>query len=825
MTLRGGIYARSARRALWATFASSAALGAFCLPSQAMAQAAPAPVAESGLQEIVVTAQKREQRLQDVPVAVTALNQESIAANRIVSVRDLNAVVPNLTVRSGVGGSNTPFYTLRGAYAGTSAIGADRGIAYYIDDVYIAATNGGFADQTDIAQIEVLRGPQGTLFGRNATGGAISIHTAEPTRTFGVRQGFTVGNYDQFRSETRINTGEIGPFSASVSYVHSQRRGDIRNLRPGVVWDYTRAFGYPQTFTSAKWLGDNNNEGVRAAIRFEPAPNLKFLYRFDWYTSDFTSDGVGLTFANTAISSLRATQDPATLTPFSLTRPDAVNNGNTVPSHLEGWGHVLTTTFEAASNLSFKNVFAVRRSEGSTPLVDISGVGYMINTGTGPWIDAANTWIPMLGAAAGPPRATIAAANPGAPFIVQSTVISGTDKQISDEFQVNYRSSLVTATAGAIYFQNRQTRQGQGNPVDLGLARSGGFLFYPGFNVPFTGQGTGRGGRPSFILSKSYAVFGQAEIHVTPELDLIGGIRYTKEKKSGTDRTVYSAASPLTFYPTFDDSQITYSVGANYKPNRDILIYAKYATGYIAGGNISNIPYGAETSKSVEGGIKADWFNHVLRTNLAVFHVDYKNVQLSGNGTLIGRPEVTNFLISAGDARANGFELETQLAPARGLTFSAGLGFTDFKFTRLDPNVTAGKAFFYPTNRPRWTLNLSGQYQTEPLFEDVRMTLRADGSYRSKMYMNADVPAVTATFTQALQDAFQAAIVTPAAWVVNARASLDGFNVLGSKANFALWARNLFDNKAPTTMQSLVNVVSAQYERARTFGADVTVEF
>lgn len=811
MTTRGELYSCTARRVLWATLASSAALGAYCLPSQAMAQATPAPVVESGLQEIVVTAQKREQRLQDVPVAVTALNQASIAANRIVSVRDLNAVVPNLLAKSAIGGANSPFYTLRGSYAGTTALGADRGIAYYVDDVYIASTNGGFADISDISQIEVLRGPQGTLFGRNATGGAISVHTAEPTRTFGVRQAFSVGNYDQFRSETRLNTGQIGPFSASVSYVHSERRGDIRNLRPGVVWDFSPAFGYPKTFTSPKWLGSNNNENVRVAIKFEPAPNLKFLYRFDWYTTDFTSDGVGLTYANKLVSDLFATQDPATLTPISKTRPDAVNNGNTVPSQLNGWGHVLTTTYDATSKLSFKNVFAVRKSKGETPFVDISGAGYLINTGAA-----------FAGALGG-----LAAANVGAPFLVQATVISGNDKQISDEFQVNYRSSLVTATAGAIYFQNRMVRAGQGNPVALGLARSGAFRIFPNFTVPFAGQPSGTGALPSYILSKSYAVFGQAELHVTPEIDLIGGIRYTKEEKSGVDRTIYNAAAKLVFFPTFDDSQVTYSVGANYKPSRDILVYAKYSTGYIAGGNISNIAYGAETSKSVEGGIKADWFNHVLRTNLAVFHVNYKNVQLSGNGTLLNppRPEITNFLITAGDARANGFELETQLAPIRGLMFSTGVGFTDFKFTRLDPNVTTGNAFFYPLARPRWTLNLSGQYETEPLFDDVRLTLRADAAYRSRMYLNATVANTSASFTPALQAAFKAAIVSPSAWVVNTRASLDGFRVLGSKASFALWARNLFDNKAPINMQSLVTVIGAQYERARTFGADVTIEF
>jgi len=333
--------------------------------------------------------------------------------------------------------------------------------------------------------------------------------------------------------------------------------------------------------------------------------------------------------------------------------------------------------------------------------------------------------------------------------------------------------------------------------------------------------------RDSIVTTDSYAVFGQGEFHLTPQLDAIAGIRYTTDKKTGNDRTVFSAALPVVFPLDYEASKSTYNLGVNYKPNRDTLLYAKYGTGFISGGAIGGLTYGAQTAESLEGGIKADWFDRVLRTNLAVFDVKYENVQFSGNGGALTppRPELTNFLVSAGAAKAQGFELEMQVVPAGGLSFSGGLGYTDYKFTKLLPVVTAGTAEYQPIFRPEWTANLSAQYETKPLFDDVRLTFRADGNYRSRQAMVAGIPVVTATFPQAQQDLFRAATIVKGYWLVNSRVSLDGFKIGGAEGSLALWGRNLFDEDEPSTMLSLVNVIAAQYERERTFGVDLTIDF
>jgi len=811
-------FSMNRRRAILGVLAVSVAADAIFAPVAAMAQtnetSTATDLATTGVQEIIVTAQKREQRLQDVPVAISAVGADQLTANRITSVKDLAGMVPNLTARSTIAGTNGPIFTIRGELASTTALGTDRGVGYYIDDVYIAATNGALADFAEISRIEVLRGPQGTLFGRNSTAGAVSLHTPEPKDEFGGRLTLTGGNYNQFRSLVTLNTGALGPFSASVSYVHSERRGDIRNLRPGVVWDFSPAFnGASRKFVSTNYLGGFNNESVQAAVKYDPHNGFKAVYRFDYGQSNSTPDGTGLVYANTTVRNILATQDPTILTPIQTTRPDAVNNGNVVPDYQRGYGHNLSIDYQISDSLSVRNITAYRNTHSEIHWADISGVGLLVNNGA-----------PAFAAALGP---TVAANTVGAPFLVYAVTIGGSDEQFSNEVQFNYKSDLVTTTVGGLYFRTKQTRGGAGVDAGIGRARSGAFRVFPNFAVPYSGQLLGTGGRTAYIIMKSYAAFGQAEIHVLPNLDLVAGIRYTKDKKNGLDATIASGANPVTFPLTYEGGKVTYNLDVNYKPASDILLYSKYSTGYISGGSIAGIVFGEQTAKSVEGGIKADWFNHILRTNLAVFHAKYDNIQLSGNGLLLTppRPEVTNATFNSGAARVQGFELETELAPMRGLNFSAGLGYTDFKFTRLDPIVTTGNAAVYPPLRPKWTANLSGSYKTEPLFDDVRLTLRADGNFRSSVYGVNSLPVQSASFTPALQADYLAVAKISGYWIVNSRVSLDGFKLGSANGSVALWARNLFNNRSRSQMQFLSIVVSAQYEHARTIGVDVTVDF
>lgn len=769
----------------------------------------------AGLDEIIVTAQKRAQSLQDVPVSVTALTTQALVANRITSVRDLDAAVPNLNIRTQGGAAGVALYTLRGVVAAGTSAGSDKGVALYVDGVYLGASYASIFELAEIERIEVLRGPQGTLFGRNSTAGAISITTPEPTGKFGLKQTVSVGNYDQLRSVTRVNTPSWGPLSASLAYTHSERRGDIRNLGGGTVWDFTNAFdGKKTTYTSPDYLGNNNLEAFAAAVKLDPGSNFTAVYRFDHTTSVSSGTGQGTLYESGLIKGLLASQPSSSMiAPISPKRPKFVNNWSTVPGHIKNWGHSLTAEWKISDSISLKNIIAYRRSAFDIPWNQFDTVGGIVNTGGA-----------LFAAVLGP---TLAAATIGAPLLIQATTVGGVDKQFSDEFQVNYDSSFVTLTAGGLYYDQKQQRAPTGVDSGLGRARSGSFRVYPGFAVPFAGQLTGTGGRQTRINVRSYAVYGQGEFHLTPALDAVGGVRYTNDKKTGTDRTLANGSNPTLIFPlSYKDDEITYSLGLNYKVNQDILAYGKYSTGYISGGSLAAILYQPEKAKSWEGGIKAELLDRRVRTNLSVFSVGYSDLQTSVNGALLTPPNpfITQALINAGDARAKGFELETTVTPVSGLVFAGGLGYTHFKYTRLSPLLTIGQADYQSEKRPKWTANVSGQYETL-VSGDISFLARVDGNWRSRQLGIAAIPNVSASFSAADQALYRQVSTINPYWIVNGRLALQGFEVGGVKGAVALWSRNLFNNKSINLANTIVTTIVADYERARTVGADLSFEF
>jgi iron complex outermembrane receptor protein len=799
--------------------ASALAIAA-SLPACALAQEEDGEVR---LEEIIVTAQKRAQRLQDVPVSVTAVPADTLVANRITTVADLGYAVPNLQVRTVVGGSSLPSYTIRGLFTLGSSPGSDKGVALYIDGVYLGAFGGSIFELAEIERVEVLRGPQGTLFGRNATGGAISFVTKEPPGEFGLKQTLTAGNRDHFRSSTRLNTPQWGPFSASVTYTHSERRGDIRNLGAGTVWDVSAAYGRPKTFTSPKYLGSENLEAVAAAVKFEPSDNFKAVYRYDYSEKDFTANGLGTIYAAPFIRALIASQpNQSILGGISPKRPKAVNANGVVPSRTKAWGHNLTIEYAVSDAVTVKNILAYRWTEDLPPFQDISSIGGLINTGSAAWQTLG--FLPFFAGGSAVVNSTI-----GAPFIIRPTASGGSDEQWSDELQVNVDTDFVTLTAGGLSYYTKLNRAQAGEENGVGRIHSALFNVFPNYQVPFLRQPTTGGGRRTVIKMLSYAAYAYGEFHVTPQLDLVAGVRYTKDRKKGTDAASYTAAAAIVLPVDYRENKVTYNLGVNYKVNDDILVYGKYSTGYISGGSLAGIEYVPETAKSWEAGLKADWFGRTLRTNLAVFDVKYGNLQIPTSGTNLTppRPEVGQALINAGDAKARGFELEmTYAPPIRGVTLTAALGYTDFKFTKLLPIALIGGVDYLPSHRPDWTANLSAQYRTEPLFGEMFMNARLDASYRSQAWGITQLPTTSALFPAAEQTRYKSVGKLNPYWVLNGRLALEGFKIGGADATVALWGRNLLDEDSPNMMQALAFFsIAAHYEPARTIGVDLTVEF
>ena len=269
--------------------------GAVLLSSQAYAQSTdPEEYSSSGLSEIIVTAQKREQSLQDVPVAVTALTGETLEANRITNVTDLSAVAPGFTVRPSLGGSAIPFMATRGSLSGAVVPGADKSISIYLDGVYIQAVRGSIFELPDVERIEMLRGPQGTLFGRNATAGAVSISTRDPSGDPRVVASAGYGNRDRYRFRLSADTPQIGPLSAYVSYVHEEARGYTRNALGGLRFDFSQGFAGQRFIRSSDWLGGKDSDNWFAAVKFDTGGDFTAVYKFDKSESADTNPPLGV---------------------------------------------------------------------------------------------------------------------------------------------------------------------------------------------------------------------------------------------------------------------------------------------------------------------------------------------------------------------------------------------------------------------------------------------------------------------------------------------------------------------------------------------------
>jgi iron complex outermembrane receptor protein len=753
-------------------------------PALAQSAAGPPKAPSATLEEIIVTAQKREQNLQSVPVSITALTESALVANRVADVRDINGLVPNLTVRQGQG-APFPIYSVRGVVTSGVAPGQDKGVSLYLDGVYLQNTLGSIFDLADIERIEVLKGPQGTLFGRNSTGGAISIITRDPTGEFGVRQELTAGNYDQFRSKTRIDLPALGPFSAAVTYLHSQRNGDVRNLGAGTQWNYGPATnGKLGILTSPKHLGDHDIDSVSAAIKFRPSDKFDLSYKFDYAADHFTPEAYAPAALNTAllgpagglINGLLATQpNPANLSQITKYRPRAVNNAFTVPGYTRNDGHNFTAQWRPNDYVSFKDILSFRKNTVRVN-VQLDGIGGLVNTS------------PFLGPV-------------GAPFLMVASTSSLDERQWSNEAQVNVDTQWFHLTAGAIHFHdvNVAGPVGQGTSIII-------FGTVPNFVIPNAHTLHSR------VVSVSDAIYAQPEIHLSSKLDFVAGLRETRDTKKGVDNASL-AIGPLPI--DYKNSRPTYLLGLNYKANSDTFLYAKYSTGYISGGELGTLKYSPETSESYEGGVKLDLLDRRLRTNLAVFHAEYTGLQYATAGLQVGLPQISQVIVNGGNAKADGFELETTTTPLEGLTVTANVGYTNFHYTSVNLALSSSISAYLPVDRPKWTTNLAVQYQTPELAGGTHVLMRADMSYQSKQHLSYNLSTPQTFENTTVGHNF----------LLNGRIALTDLKLAGATAEVALWGRNLTNNRNPTTDIAGNFIFSANFQPARTFGVDLNFNF
>ena len=694
-------------------------------PAIVMAQTSPAEQSsqEGGLAEITVTAQKRSENLQDTPIAITAVTGATLEAKGRGDIAELGQMTPNLVFNttapvSGVSSGAVVF--IRGIGQTDFQLTTDPGVGTYVDGVYVARSVGGVLDVLDLERVEVLRGPQGTLFGRNTIGGAISLITREPSKEFQGSASLTGGSAD--RADIRMSVS--GPVTDSI--------------RVGVVASSKNRDGYVHGLLDDRDLGNINRDSARATLLFEPEGGFK---------ATLSLDGTRVREQNAANKLVGITLTP----PGSTTRTDLRYNRAT--------GGVDTETVSIpAGNPSLAFLYNLVDAPvlGTQPY-DGRWITPGLNStyATGPNGTRLNIWGTALTLEQSLPfdatikaisayRATDGSFNrdpDGSPLkVTENQNFDYKQKQFSQELQLtgNAFDKRLKYVAGVYYF--RETGNDLLN-VTLPIA-FGNLTNY------------------TFVKNKSYAAYGQVNFAITDTLGLTGGVRYTDDKKqyrvpAGSGGVINGllglfgppgTATPFIPSGTYDKSfkNTSFKAGIDWKPDRDTLVYLSYSEGFKSGGFNTRylvpvtdiVTYNPELLTTYEAGVKWEGFNRHLRVNASAFHSKYRDIQLTVYEQ--GAPITRN----SGTARINGVELEVSVLPVERLTLSGGLGYLDAKYTDVpvvDPNlpldqqITRDKEL---AKTPKWTLNGRAEYRL-PVSELGELRFNADIMYSSHVQNDA----------------------------------------------------------------------------------------
>ena len=600
--------------------------------------------AAPGYGDIVVTAQRREQALQDVPIAVSAIPGSYLQDRQIQSIEKLSALAPNLQVTKNPTSATATVVTMRGSGTQNAGILFDPAVGLYLDGVYVGKAAGSIFDVSDLERVEALRGPQGTLYGRNTLAGAINIVTRKPSDQFRAEADISYGNYSYYAVRGLLNVPLTDTLFVKVS-------GQVR-LRDG----FTRLVPDPQGIylenSKTGTLDTLNRRSVIAQVRWLPVGEVSVDYSFDWSRiSESTLNGLFAVTPGGILDSPLPALAGFRMSPYipanPTNRPKTISNNNRSHQLTKVQGHALTINVPV----------------GDTTLRSITGYRKFTDNNFAPDKDTDGTPIYNL-------------ADPRANFgMVMGGAITHYD-QFSQELQAQgtLLDDQLNFTLGAYYFKDDADTI---NPQAYFLGASQYYTRYGG-------------------QTRSYAFYGQAEYQLTDELTLTGGLRYTWERKrvERVYRTIAGTPAVPDFEITRADDvhkkfkRVTPAVILAYEPTDTVNLYASYSQGYRSGGfngeattaAVVSTPYKPEINDAFELGAKTQLFDRRLQLNVAGFYQKQKDKQLSvfsASGT------ASSFIQNAGRARVKGFEIEAVATPFEVLTVQASYGYTSQKYTRF----------------------------------------------------------------------------------------------------------------------------------------------
>ncbi len=697
---------------------------------QAGAPAQPAAAAQDEpdrpVNTIIVTAQFREQALQDTPLAITAVNSEMLNARSQTNISEVTAQAPNVTLKpQGAAFGPSLAASIRGVGQPDFNPALEPGVGLYVDDVYYATLTGAIFDLLDLERVEILRGPQGTLAGKNSIGGAVKLYSKRPQGDGSGSVSAAYGSRNRIDLRASADFGLTDTLAMRVAGVAKKQNGYVDRLDFGCVNPpgsaLNPAVGGVEPTTSGDCRvardGEVNYQAIRGQLRYQPDDRIDINIIGDYSHSDNTNAAGVLIYGNNDNPNIRGNADGVPLDSrfvcgrycnyASYVAPADTFNGSGLTDYplvetrgdgrtrLDNWGVSGQVDFDITDNLQLQSITSYRdyrlrfnNDDDFTPLAHSNGFGDLTYWG-----------------------------------FTQEVRLNG-----------SMLDDTVSWTVGGFYLDQRSV-----------YATFQDLRYSP---IPLQFQGNDP------VNADTIAVFANASWEVVPDLTVNAGIRYTDEHKDYTfsrrnrDGTVNPFLGALDGVTgNYDGDRIDYRVNLQYRWNDALMTYAQVSTGFKGGGinprpfNPDQVqPFGAETLTAYEAGFKSDLLDNIVRLNGAVFFSDYKDIQLSLNSCpQFGGPGPCALPANAGDAHIKGFELETTIDPADGLLIDASLSYLDFDYQSINPAAGGANGVqldMVPPYTPKWKWAVGAQYRVE-LGDSGSITPRVDASYQSAVYSNA----------------------------------------------------------------------------------------
>jgi iron complex outermembrane recepter protein len=664
---------------------------------------------ETANKEIVVTAQFREQRLQDTPIAITAIDSALLESRNQTDISQIAAQAPNVTLTplGGAFGASISIF-IRGIGQNDFNPAYEPGVGLYVDDVYYPTLTGAVFDLLDLERVEVLRGPQGTLTGRNSIGGAIKLISKKP----GTGGGFVEGTYGSrnrtdLRASADFNIAE--GLNGRLSGVYKRQEGYIDQVDYGCA-NPGNAQGIPSGRPLGECvvdkLGEKNYAGVRLALNYNPTDVIDWTVIADYSYEDRTNSGDVVTVTTPAFANYIC-GPRCTYANFYAPAGNQLLAPQTMPNKttFKGWGISSNFKIELSDDVNLQSVTAHRRytstwgtDDDFTP--DLLEIGQGFNR-------------------------------------LKHTFFS-------QELRLNGRmGDAVEWTVGGFYSKQTTTYYTQ---QDIR------YIFGPVAPLFFQFVGNDP------VKADSKAVFGTVIVHPTEAMTITGGLRYTDESKDYTfTRRAYDGSILNTFpippfrlapldglTASYKGNKVDWRISGDYRFSPAALAYLTVSTGF-KGGGVSARPFtarqvlegnfGPETVLNYELGLKTDLFDRAVRFNVAAFLSKYENIQLPFADCTAFGGGPCGVRANAGDATFKGVEFELAASPVSGLDIDASLSYLDTKWKSGSIAAAVGTSINEndPVVGPKWKWSIGVQYEAD-LGSSGSLTPRLDISHNGSRF-------------------------------------------------------------------------------------------